>query len=283
MDGNNPAGKLVTLKQLAAAVDCAYESVRRLRNGDPVSSQSLNGRVCQVLGLDAKVMWKLQLKEKLAKRIGPGWLTGLPKDNRLVEGWPRLTDVQRERVLRIVEGMVLENEATEGQPGETVPEAAPATPPLVAPASAEMTLSGDVGTKAGDEAALPSSPTLPLGVASPVPASPSRVSQPAAEAETTPEATWLNITETQYLLRLPSIAATLRWLARHGVPRTNDAGGGFVLLENIERALLGIATIPNETFDLSNLRVARAFKLMAGFREAEKKLNRMHQTRNKRK
>lgn len=47
----------------------------------------------------------------MAFRLGAGFLTAMPHDKRLVELWPKLTTSDRDRVIRIVEGLVYAKEA----------------------------------------------------------------------------------------------------------------------------------------------------------------------------
>ena len=103
----NPTGSPITIKQLAEMVGYSYENVRKVFRGEHDGSPEFNERVCRVLGLDEASMWTLAQQAKAERRLGLSVLARLPKDLRLVQIWPRLTDPDRERLVKIAEGLAL--------------------------------------------------------------------------------------------------------------------------------------------------------------------------------
>jgi plasmid maintenance system antidote protein VapI len=112
----NPTRATVSIHQLARLTGYSYEHVRKLVNGLPLISREFNDMVCRVLGLDPKELWALCQSEKVQRKYG---MTRLPNDTRLAELWPHLTDSDREKIVRIVEGYAEANKAL----GKTWPNA----------------------------------------------------------------------------------------------------------------------------------------------------------------
>lgn len=107
----NPTGQPVSIKQLSELTGYSYEHCRKVFNAEPVGSRPFNDILCQVLGLDPDEMWLLAQRDKITFRLGTGFLTQLPADKRLVEMWPRLSEEDQMRVIKIVEGLVHAKEA----------------------------------------------------------------------------------------------------------------------------------------------------------------------------
>ena len=107
----NPTGHPMSIKQLAAAIGFSYENVRKVYKGEHDGSREFNEALCAALGLDAAPMWDLAQQAKAERRLGLSVLARLPKDVRLVQIWPRLTDTDREKVIKIAEGLALTEEA----------------------------------------------------------------------------------------------------------------------------------------------------------------------------
>ena len=66
----NVQRRVLQLKTLAELVGYSREQVRKVVRGYPVVSQTLNGQLCRVLGLDPGVMWQIAQQEKAARRFG---------------------------------------------------------------------------------------------------------------------------------------------------------------------------------------------------------------------
>lgn len=107
----NPTGHPITIKQLAEAIGFSYENVRKVYKGEHHGSRDFNDAVCAVLGLESAPMWELAQQAKAEHRLGLSVLARLPKDARLVQIWPRLTEGDREKVIKIAEGLALVEEA----------------------------------------------------------------------------------------------------------------------------------------------------------------------------
>ena len=110
---SNPTGHPIAITQLAEAIGFSYENVRKVYKGEHDGSREFNEAVCAFLGLHEGVMWDLAQQSKAQRRLGLSVLTRLPKDVRLVEIWPRLTDADREKVIKIAEGFALVEEAVQ--------------------------------------------------------------------------------------------------------------------------------------------------------------------------
>ena len=109
--GNNPSGSPLTLRDLAHRTGFSYENCRKVFKGEHDGSREFNASVCVVLGLPEDEMWHFAEESKAQRRLGMSFLTSLPKDRRLLLIWPRLTEADREKVIRIAEGLALFSEA----------------------------------------------------------------------------------------------------------------------------------------------------------------------------
>lgn len=108
---NNPTGHEVTIRNLEKLMGYSYEHIRKIVHGEPFASRDFNEAICKLLGLPEEEMWQLAQEEKLAKKYGTSMTIRLPHDERLEELWPKLTETDHERVIRIMEGMAMANEA----------------------------------------------------------------------------------------------------------------------------------------------------------------------------
>jgi hypothetical protein len=107
----NPTRHPITIKALAEAIGFSYENVRKVYKGEHDGSREFNEALCAALGLDEARMWDLAQQAKAQRRLGLAVLARLPKDIRLVQIWPRLTETDREKVIKIAEGFALAEEA----------------------------------------------------------------------------------------------------------------------------------------------------------------------------
>jgi hypothetical protein len=108
---NNPTGRPVTIRQLSQALGYSYEHVRKILHGEPFASREFSDVLCSYLGLDPNEMWRLAMAEKVAFKYGHDLGVQLPKDSRLVDLWNQLDATDRERLVKVAEGMVLAGRA----------------------------------------------------------------------------------------------------------------------------------------------------------------------------
>jgi hypothetical protein len=107
---NDATGAPLSIKQLATATGWSYENCRKVVNGEHDGSRDFNSAVCTVLGLPEDEMWSLAHRAKVSRRLGLGLTVGIPKDRRLLDVWPRLTESDQAKVIRIAEGLALVRE-----------------------------------------------------------------------------------------------------------------------------------------------------------------------------
>jgi len=105
-------GAPLSLRELSARLGRSYEHCRSVLMGRPVASEDFNRDLCRVLGLDVDKMWRLARLEKARRRFGvrSGSLLAPPRDERMARLWGRLTDGDKERLIRIAEGLALAGE-----------------------------------------------------------------------------------------------------------------------------------------------------------------------------
>jgi hypothetical protein len=108
---NNPTGHSISIRQLSQALGYSYEHIRKILAGQPAGSREFNDIMCGYLGLDTNVMWRLAQEEKVALKYGHDLGVRLPKDTRLVDFWNQLDATDRERLVKVAEGMVLAGRA----------------------------------------------------------------------------------------------------------------------------------------------------------------------------
>ena len=108
---SNPTGHPISIRQLSQALGYSYEHIRKILAGQPSGSREFNDILCGYLGLDANAMWRLAMEEKVAIKYGHDLGVRLPKDSRLVDLWNQLDATDRERLVKVAEGMVLANRA----------------------------------------------------------------------------------------------------------------------------------------------------------------------------
>lgn len=109
--GANVTGQPMTTKELADAIEFSFENVRKVIKGEHLGSREMNEALCRVLNLPEAEMWQIAEREKATKRLGMSVLTSIPRDQRLVEVWPRLLEADKEKIIRIAEGFALAAEA----------------------------------------------------------------------------------------------------------------------------------------------------------------------------
>lgn len=107
-------GSPLTIRELAQRTGWSYENVRKTVKGEHEGSREFNAALCRALDLPEEEMWALAEESKVQKRLGLAVLARMPKDVRLVEIWPRLTESDREKLIRIAEGYALAAEALRG-------------------------------------------------------------------------------------------------------------------------------------------------------------------------
>jgi len=111
--GDNPTREPLSLRKLAVLTGYSYEHLRKAINGEPVASREFNDVICNALALDKDQMWRLAQIEKVTARLGSSLLAELPHDKRLLELWPKMTESDHSKIIRIAEGYVLSNEGLE--------------------------------------------------------------------------------------------------------------------------------------------------------------------------
>lgn len=109
---DNPFQKPLMIRELARHIGYSYEHLRKTVNGEPVASREFNEAVCKALGLDAPKMWELARYEKLTRKFKTvPVMIAVPPDHRFGDVWPRLSDDQKSRLLRIAEAYAMEQDA----------------------------------------------------------------------------------------------------------------------------------------------------------------------------
>jgi hypothetical protein len=109
--GNNPSGEPISLKQLAEMTGWSFENCRKVYNGEHDGSRDFNEAVCAALGLPEEEMWLLAERSKMQRRMSLGLTMAMPKDKRLLDAWMRMTEADRDKVVRIAEGLALTRDA----------------------------------------------------------------------------------------------------------------------------------------------------------------------------
>lgn len=107
----NSTGRPISIRELATYTSYSYENVRKVCSGEHDGSREFNQAVCSVLGFNENEMWQLAQVTKAQRRLGLSVLATLPRDARLIDIWPRLTEQDREILIRIAEGYALASEA----------------------------------------------------------------------------------------------------------------------------------------------------------------------------
>jgi hypothetical protein len=101
-----------SVRQAAKEIDISYEHLRKMTRGDVSFSLTTNNRVCEYLKLDSEIMWRKASNEKILKRYPDAdHEIQMPKDVRLHEAWPWLTDEQKGRICEIADGLAQANKA----------------------------------------------------------------------------------------------------------------------------------------------------------------------------
>lgn len=62
-------------------------------------------------------MWALAVSEKAARRFSEGFGGTIlpPQDERMMAMWPKLSDIEKDKIVRIVEGWVIYREEVESE------------------------------------------------------------------------------------------------------------------------------------------------------------------------
>jgi hypothetical protein len=107
---SNPTGQPVSIRKLSELTGRTYEHCRRILRGAPVMGRSFSDDLARVLGLDADRLWQVAQNEKLRSKYSDA-MTVLPKDERLVAIWLRLTREERSRLISVGEALLLTREA----------------------------------------------------------------------------------------------------------------------------------------------------------------------------
>ena len=103
----NKHGRPFGIRELATLTDFSFEHIRKAYKGEETPGRDCNDVLCDFLGLDAKAMWGLAEREKIAKRIGyrPVQLPD-PKGQQWAEIWRDLSDPDRDTLLRLAQALV---------------------------------------------------------------------------------------------------------------------------------------------------------------------------------
>ncbi len=111
---NNPSKRPLSLRDLEKATGYSYEQCRKVIAGQPVLSSRLNKALCRVLGLDARKMWALAIREKkrrTLKRLGSSPLADT--DVRLASVWRDLSTTERDAICAMAADLVRKNDVRE--------------------------------------------------------------------------------------------------------------------------------------------------------------------------
>jgi hypothetical protein len=114
---DNKQGHQITTRQLEREITVngehySYEHYRKILNNMPVVSSDLNEALCDYLGLDAAKMWSIAEKEKFQRKFDSAAIAYMPPANPFFKDiWPKLTNVDIEKLRKIADGMATANEA----------------------------------------------------------------------------------------------------------------------------------------------------------------------------
>jgi hypothetical protein len=105
----------ISTRDLERLSTYSYEHIRKILNGLSVQSEDCNAALCKALGMKEDEMWALAKREKMLEKYSDEVFTGMfhaPNDTFIRDAWPDLTNYQKDRLKKIVEGMVEENRSS---------------------------------------------------------------------------------------------------------------------------------------------------------------------------